>query len=256
MAISSLIIVKPASCQTTPSVPEFTLKYVDYSYDVPPTYGINQYTGQNVTIQAGYHVDNRTMVFTIKNQPFTSYNDSSGNYIGLYYNFRVKGHYGDEWTYYPFGTNGVSTWLYGRFDSGSLSSPEYPASNSDYTTASINFYSLFNEQNVPAGSQLDFQVQVLIGQVNIVYTELMAGDGYNFTGESSDWSNTQTITIANGATSTSISSSTSANPTPTSTPAVPEFSWLVILPLFILMLSIAVIFRLRKQAIKNLHSFF
>lgn len=29
-----------------PSVPEFTVKYVDNSYDVPPTYGIDQYTGE------------------------------------------------------------------------------------------------------------------------------------------------------------------------------------------------------------------
>jgi hypothetical protein len=28
-----------------PSVPEFTLKYADNSYEAPPTYGIDQYTG-------------------------------------------------------------------------------------------------------------------------------------------------------------------------------------------------------------------
>jgi hypothetical protein len=256
MAISSLIIVKPASSQTTPSVPEFTLKYIDYSYDVPPTYGINQYTGQNVTIQAGYHVDNRTMLFTIKNQPFTSYNDSSGNYITLYYNFRYKGHYGDEWSYYPFA--GVqTTHSYGPYGGGPFL--DYPASNSDYTVTSINLDVLTSfpgGPQIPDGSQVDFQVQAQIGHIDPIPSGLLAGDFYNFTGESSDWSNTQTITVSNGSTSTSISSSTSANPTPTSTPAVPEFLWLVILPLFILMLSIAVIFRLRKQAIKNLHSFF
>jgi hypothetical protein len=31
-----------------PSVPEFAVKYVGYSYDVPPTYGIDQYTGEPV----------------------------------------------------------------------------------------------------------------------------------------------------------------------------------------------------------------
>ncbi len=30
----------------TPSIPEFTLKYIDYSYDVPPTYKIDEYTGE------------------------------------------------------------------------------------------------------------------------------------------------------------------------------------------------------------------
>ena len=29
-----------------PYVPEFTLKYVDYFYDVPPVYGIDEFTGK------------------------------------------------------------------------------------------------------------------------------------------------------------------------------------------------------------------
>jgi hypothetical protein len=66
-----------------PSVPEFTLRYIDLSYDVPPTYGIDQFTGKNVITQEGYHVDNQSIAFKIKNHPFTSYNDSSGNSISL-----------------------------------------------------------------------------------------------------------------------------------------------------------------------------
>ena len=76
---------------------------------MPPIYGIDPYSGQNVTIQAGYYVDNRTIEFTIKKQPFTAYTDSGGNYIGLYYNFRYRGLYGNEWSYYPFQPNGRST---------------------------------------------------------------------------------------------------------------------------------------------------
>jgi len=246
LAVSILIMAKPAFAQNpTPTVPEFTVKYVDYSYDVPPTYGINQYTGHNVTIQAGYHVDNRTMVFTIKNQPYTSYNDSSGNYITLYYNFRFKGHYGDEWTYYPFaGVQTTHSWG-GYSGTGNLS-PKYPASNSDYTVISINLGTLTSypagTQPIPDGSQVDFQVQALIGHIDPIPSGLLAGDFYNFTGESSDWSNTQTITIANGATSTSISASTSANPTPTSTPTptVPEFPSITISSIIIVLLVVIV----------------
>ena len=48
---------------------------------------------------------NKTIAFTVENQPFTPYTDSIGNYIGLYYNFEVKGHFTDTWTQYPLCTN-------------------------------------------------------------------------------------------------------------------------------------------------------
>ena len=72
---------------SAPSVPEFTVKYLDNSYDVPPTYEINQFTGNQIVKSDGYHVDKRTIEFTIKNQDFPPYQDSDGNNIILYYNF-------------------------------------------------------------------------------------------------------------------------------------------------------------------------
>ena len=81
LVLSSLVMVETAFAQSipTPSVPEFTVKYVDNSYDVPPTYGTDQYTGQTIIIQDGYHVDNRSIQFIIKNQPFAPYADSLPN---------------------------------------------------------------------------------------------------------------------------------------------------------------------------------
>ena len=193
-----------------PSVPEFTMKYVDNSYDVPPTYGIDQYTGENVTVKEGYHVDNRMIKFTIKNQPFISYNDTSGNLIALYYNFRFKGHYGYEWSYYPFKPDGQSTIPYGMFTVGL--SPKFPASNSDYTVVSINVSILDGLRDVPTGTQAEFQAQALIGHIDYIASGLLAGSYYNFTGERSDWSNTQTITIGESQTPTP---SPAATPTPT-----------------------------------------
>jgi hypothetical protein len=38
---------------TTPKIPEFTLQYFDHSYDVPPTYKIEPYTGKTVVDHAG-----------------------------------------------------------------------------------------------------------------------------------------------------------------------------------------------------------
>ena len=98
LAVSSLIMVESASAQSTPKsfVPTFTVQYIVYTSYIAPTTTINPYTGQNETTSYGSQVDNQTMEFTIKNQPFIPYTDSSGNYIGLYYNFRFKGHYGDQ----------------------------------------------------------------------------------------------------------------------------------------------------------------
>jgi hypothetical protein len=178
-----------------PSVPEFNLSYVDLSYDVPPTYGVDPYTGKTIITQDGYHVDNRSIQFTIKNQPFTPYTDANGTEIGLYYNFRVKGAYATEWSrYYPFDENGVTTRRYGGlFGVNSTESPaDLAQSNTEYTTIFIAIRSLLND--VTSGAQLEFQVQALVGHMEPT-DYMLAGHVYVFTGESSDWSNTQTITI-------------------------------------------------------------
>lgn len=225
LAMSSLIMVESAYAQSTPtpSVPQFSVTFVGLWYDSTAL------------------VDNRTLVFTIKNQPFTTYKDSHGNEIGLYYNFRVKEHSGSQWYYYPFEPKGTTKWLYGILTMGILSGPFFNSSKSENTTAYVNFYSFFNTHTVPSNSQLDVQVQAKIGQIILDYTGLRAGSGYNFTGNSSNWSNTQTITLTEGSTSTDISSSPSATPsaTPAPTTAVPEFPLLVILPLFAVSLLVA-----------------
>jgi hypothetical protein len=80
---------------TKPSVPEFTAKYVDRSYNTQPTYGIDQYTGKTVVTKASQHVDNRTIEITIKNQPFTKLTDgSSGREINLFIMSSIKGRLG------------------------------------------------------------------------------------------------------------------------------------------------------------------
>jgi hypothetical protein len=204
-----------------PSVPEFTVKYVDYSYDVPPTYGIDSYTGENVITEAGYHVSNRTIEFTIKNHPFTSYKDASGNYTGLFYNVRFKGHYvADEWSYHPYDAdNGYRTGSY---------SDTYNASQSDYTVILVRLdveaVGRMRLMGIPAGGQVDFQMQALIGHLDKIYTgssgfSWVGGDSdhyFVFTGETSDWSNTQTVIIGESQTPTPSPTTT---PTPTPPPA-------------------------------------
>jgi len=185
---------------TKPSIPEFTVKFVDYSYDVPPTYGTDQYTGETVITKQGYHVTNRTVEIILKNQPFTSYEDENGKAIELYYNFRFKGYYGSEWSYYPFKPDGNSTISYGML-TGNLS-PKLSQSNTAYTSISIDLGILLSISSgytgsyiYPSGGQMEFQAQAVVGHVDYEASGLIAGSYYFFIGETGSWSGTQTITL-------------------------------------------------------------
>ncbi len=194
LAVSSLLAVEVANGLTKPSVPEFTVKFVDASYDIPTTYSTDPYTGANVA-HPGYHVQNRTIEVTIKNQPFTSY-QSDGQIINFYLNIRTKAHYTTEWItiYNP--------------DRG------YPTqSSSEYTKVTFslddNVFPFWN--NVPSGGIVDFQVQALIGCTHRAYnsseTDQLNMYPWVFTGEMSTWSDTQTVAV----------SGTTVSPSPTST---------------------------------------
>ncbi len=213
VSCASLLAVKPVDAQTIPkpSVPEFFVRYADYSFDVAPIYGIDQFTGQQTIIKNGYRVDNETFEFQIKNQPFTQYIDSYGHTISLHYNLRFKGSYGTEWLYFPYLDNlqGVRRFAAGIYQ---LYDPDLPASNSSYTTLSVNVAPMFYDSGKPPlGSKVEFQVQALIGFISY------PGDGfYDFAGQKSDWSPTQETIVS------SINSS--PFPMPTATPIVPELS--------------------------------
>lgn len=255
LAISSLsltlLTVKPTGAQTIPipSVPQFTVQYVVYTYYIAPTYTINPYTGQNVTASSGAQMQNQTIQFTVINQPFTPYTNSNGSYIGLYYNFRCKGHFGTQWTYFPFAQTQKGTWQSTwRYDELGNMTPEYPATSSQYTTVAIGLPFL-NLQNNAQGGQVDFQVQALIGDIEPINSGVISGEGiYSFTGQSSDWSNNQTITIDYNSNSTistqstpsPTSTTTTLSPTPTSSPTVPELSLLTVIPLLVGVLFVAV----------------
>ncbi|MCL2134039.1 MAG: hypothetical protein FWH37_00540, partial [Candidatus Bathyarchaeota archaeon] len=168
--------------QTEPSVPEFTAKLVDNSYNVPPTQSTDPYTGKTVT-QPGYHVKKIEVELKIKNQPSQS---------KIIYNIRYKGHYDQEWKEvftYPYLTR----------------CPEM--TNGQYTTIpfTVDYYSPYRGAEdvgitVPDGGQVDFQVEAWSGTFSFQqdpWGEMTGqGRGYDvFDGVSSGWSKTQTITI-------------------------------------------------------------
>jgi hypothetical protein len=179
----------------SPSVPGFTVAYVDHSYDVPPTYGKDPYTGQTIVTNGGYHVDNRTVDVTIKYQPFTPYLEGNQT-VQMYYSVRSKGHF-DNWA-----------------DATSIHSMDaiQPSGSGD-TVVSFNI----QYWNVPQGGQIDFQVQSYTAYtVNSYSGGCFTGSSTNRVAESG-WSGTVTITIGDPTPATATAPPTPA-PYPTDSP--------------------------------------
>jgi hypothetical protein len=190
LAASSLIIISSVFAQsiTKPSIPEFTAEYVDNSYDIAPTYTTDPYTNNKVIQTYGDHVDNRTVVITIKNEPFTPFTDSDGNTINMFYNVRYKGSFGQYWTR----VYGVER-MVSNYD---IPDNKYGYKIQDY--GSQNTVVLI--KSPPSQGQMDIQVEALQGYTN------RTGEGhiifdvvwYTFYGEESGWSDIQTLTIGYG----------------------------------------------------------
>ncbi len=256
LAASATLTLYPATAVSNPVVPEFTVQYVDHSYDVPPTYGTDPYTGQTIVASGGYHVDNRTIDVTIKNQPFTPYTDpASGQPINLYYNVRSKGHF-EDWT----------------------NSNSYHGQNGLQPSTSANTVISFDIQywNVPQGGQIDFEVQAVTSYTNSTYSGSCFTGSQTIVVAQSDWSASQTITIGNPIISTPTQQPIStpnptANPTfnpflpnttPTQTPNPPNIltgvlsslDWmqtaLIILAVLVAVLIVSLIALLRRKTAK------
>jgi hypothetical protein len=223
---ASLSAAEPAFAQSNSvlAAPQFTVTYVDKSYDVEPTYGVDEYTGQTVVKTAGYHVQNASVVVSIKNQPFTPY--SVGDHtVNLYYNISVKGHFGSNWQYY--------THYY--VPSGEYSSVIYisPTDNEADTLVAFGFSSNNGStpvrgpsiRDVSVGGDIDFRVQAYAGYFLIIHDD---PNPFNFrnpyhsqlmVAESGDWSSIQTINIPSGRVSVAASSDPTKLPTPTFSPS-------------------------------------
>jgi hypothetical protein len=240
---SSIMIETSFASITKPSIPQFTVEVVDSSYDVPTSYSIDPYTGATVTNPAK-HVDNRTLEFTVRNQPFTPYYDASSSFnITLYYNVRMKGHYAENWTN-----------LYSVEDN-------HPSqSNSEYTVIflPLGVNSDTALQWLPSSSsQVDFQVEAMIGYFS--RTVIGQTAPWSFTGEESGWSNTQTLTIGTRASTTTPNTSPSSTSQDTTTSPDQSYSqnavlfglgWIGTLVLLgiIAVLLVAIVVFLRKRS--------
>lgn len=259
----SLLSFTPVNAQAIPkpSVAEFSLQYNDKSYYVPPTYGVDPYTGKNVMTHAGYYVKNASVDVTIKNQPFTAYQNQNGSMVYLFYVIETKGHFEDWNPYYA----DASYWLRQNL------SEMYPtnfvgASNTQNTIVTFGFegdnatvsssYSGgygYTLGNIAGEGKVDFRIQAVIGYSTRYNDTSVPGfpsndptdpnpRHYVFTGEFSDWSNTETISIPSGE----VTISETTNPTASTTPTAPELPWLAIVPLLLSVLSIALILKHKR----------
>ena len=214
MSCLTLGMLKPVNAQTipTPSVPEFTLKYVDKSHDVPPTYSKDQFTGNTVVTQAGYHIENKSIELTITNQKSAPYKDANGNTVNFYYDIRWKGHFGDYWA-------DLNSSI-GLLASSNQSSSVYTIALGNNSRYGSDF--VYSITDISDGGQIDFQVQAYVGYYikvdeNITDPAAIAfhhNEGfyyYSFIGQSSGWTNTQTISIPDGNVTISASCKSNAN---------------------------------------------
>ena len=86
---------------------------------------------------------------------------------------------------------------------------------------------------------------------SLVRSVVETSDGFVVVGSSTNFVNSSTVWVMKTDLNGNAQQSFSASPTVASTPAIPELSWLVIVPLLLSVLSVAVIFRHRKIIFQN-----
>jgi hypothetical protein len=251
----TLLTVKPANAQTIPkpSVPEFTVKFVPNYNTIITT---DPYTGTNTTTIQNLS----TIQVSINSQQYTYTNGSS---FYQYYSIRFKGHFEQSWTepYAPDYTytsfdawqkvQGLNTSYTGAtmmyylqifpdtqfVYNNNIQLPQYspiPQSTTKDTTVTLS------ATDYPSSGQIDFQVRAMVGHNSTYYQPnghiFLPGEEFPAIAldASSDWTNTQTVTIPASSSS------------PTSSPTVPEVSWLVIVLLLLSVFAVAVVLRHRK----------
>jgi hypothetical protein len=255
LAVSSLIMIESAFAQSIPkpSVPEFTIRFVNASYTMTTT---NSYNGQIKTQQ----ISNNSIEVVIKNHPFSYANNS----YHVYFNLRVKPHFENtswwvdaypltNYTSSPADANGVYSFAW-FVSSGS---PNQSSTEQTLITLPLHEVALGYDlgtilMSIPTNGQIDFQVEALVGHNSEEWTRINyspyfhENETFGFVpavayDSTSGWSNTQTINLADGA----VSISTSPNPSPT--PTVPEFPLISILSLFSA-ITLTLILMLRKHS--------
>jgi hypothetical protein len=194
--VTASLLLASAQSIPKPSTPEFTVKFVDRSYTVEESSHINQFTGE-LEVFPAHRVLNYTVELAIKNQQIAPAMVSGGN-AEFRYDVNVKGRFAQNWTimYLEFEGPKSSSSDYTLITYELVLSPTYPEQGVqlrgfDFRSNTIT--------GIPPNSQLDFRVRAMYGAMHRSYnpneTLQILMFPWVFTGESSGWSSTQTITI-------------------------------------------------------------
>ncbi|MCW4003596.1 MAG: hypothetical protein NWE95_06775 [Candidatus Bathyarchaeota archaeon] len=251
LTLSSLIFIRPINSEITkPSVPEFTVKLFDSSYDILPISTIDPFTGRTITY-AGSHVEAKTIEIRIKNEPFTPFpvTEGTSNWTAyFFYNIRWKGHYEQDWHEIYSPSNGFLP-----RDEGSET--VYSNQGEYSSSAGLKLTSRGMYITLPPRAEVDFQVEAMIGYTHRVVEGGMAP--WYFFGEKSGWTNTQTLTITETAPTPITSQNPTTTPSPSDSPSVAQsdLDWMqvttVVLLGVIAVLLVFVVLYLRKRSIKT-----
>jgi len=204
LLLSSLLVlsVAPVNVQAVskPSVPQFTVKFVDSYYDIPPstTTTIDTYTGQEITLNIPGNIVHRHIEVTIKNQHFTPYKDSNGINYYLYFFVQSKGSFGDEWQNWGSTVQNIHPMGEG-FQS---STPEL------YLQGNV----VSGPANYAAGAQVDFRVEARIGHYYCTNPDSMWAFMAFEADVTSGWSNVQTFTMPSTSSSSPSQTAPLQNP--------------------------------------------
>lgn len=200
LSASALLTIQPAPATSAasvlePLVPQFTVAYVDHSYNTPvESYtSTDAFTGRETTkYTGGDYVYNKTIDISIQNQHYIPINFGNGTVVNLYYYIEMKGHY----------ASGTS-----RTTADGAYTQRVLASTSEDTVVSLVVGSqndiLMGEADVyvPEGGVEDVRIQAEVGYLvpdyggHIIPVPL-SYDFISFGG--SDYSETKTVTVQNG----------------------------------------------------------
>lgn len=221
-----------------PSEPEITLNFLH-----------SDYLKTNSTNGTTQRCDNNTIIITIKNQAYVFSNP--GITYQIFYNIRIKNHQAQEWQWielYPIGTyyqEEFTSYLQEHLASIRDNTPKQ--SSSEYTIIPLTYYNPPLDSEgisfpINFNSSIDIQIKALVGHniqgwvADILQSPVLGGHFKTVTAldETSNWSNTQTLTIPE------------KENYPTPTPTIPEYPIQTRLTLIILT-SIAIISIVMKK---------
>ena len=242
LAASSLLVMPvPArhSSIPKPSVPEFTLKLVNKSYDVPTNTSTSRDPCTNKTTNTtilGYHVKDFEIEINIKNQPFMPCLGEHN--LTLFYSVcwgtTVGENGGTFWS-------SLSSW---RFSPPSFRGLFPANSTSEYTM-------LFAPANYQPNTKVAFRVEAILGYEYTLYSpSFFANIGETiFVHESSGWSDTQTVAIPNTLAVASTVSPTVFPESPLLSLSWEQVAIIILIILAVVQMAISVVLLRRKREV-------